>query len=134
MKAFVRSAKGLMAKMDELSIGWRIGLRVLMALNIAVPLFFLPRVEAQATLAAILLAFTTGTVIYARVGFVRLVGAMHWPWIPLLAFFVTRLEQIPANDFFGLWVRAVILTNGLTLISDIKDVTQYLAGNHQPVR
>jgi hypothetical protein len=56
-------------------------------------------------------------------------GLGHVFWFPLLYFLWTRLELIPADDFFGLWIRAVMLLDALSLTIDVVEVFRYLAGD-----
>jgi len=66
-----------MVKMFKIPVGWRIWLLALMAANMAVPLFFLHHIEAQAAFIAINVGFFTGVFLYKRQGFTRLLGLMH---------------------------------------------------------
>ncbi|MFQ5757910.1 MAG: hypothetical protein ACE5H7_17695, partial [Acidiferrobacterales bacterium] len=56
-------------------------------------------------------------------------GLGHILWIPLLYFLWMRLEQNPADDFFGLWIRVVMVLNALSLVIDVVDVVRYIAGD-----
>jgi hypothetical protein len=40
-----------------------------------------------------------------------------------------RLEQNPADDFFGLWLRVLMILNAASLIIDVIDVGRYIAGD-----
>ncbi len=53
----------------------------------------------------------------------------HLLWIPLLYFLWTRLDAIPANDAFGIWTRALMALNALSLVIDGIDVARYVAGD-----
>ena len=48
--------------------------------------------------------------------------------IPLLYFLWTRLDQIPADEFFGIWIRVLMTLNAVSLIIDAVDVGRYIAG------
>ena len=65
-------------------------------------------------------------------GFTRLLGLMHFFWIPLLIYFWTLLPEIPANGFLGIWIRSVICLNGISLVIDTVDVIRYIAGDRAP--
>jgi len=56
-------------------------------------------------------------------------GLGHIFWIPLLYFLWMRLEQNPADDFFGLWLRVLMILNAASLIIDVIDVGRYIAGD-----
>ena len=62
-------------------------------------------------------------------GFTRLLGLGHILWIPLLYFLWMRLGQNPADDFFGVWLRVLMILNAASLIIDVIDVGRYIAGD-----
>ena len=106
-------------------------LLLLVAANGVAPLFFLGRVEAQAVLAAMFIGTILMSLLTARFGFTRILGLGHILWIPLLGWLAFRLGQIPADDAFGLWVRGVMLLNGVSVVIDIADVVRYAAGDRK---
>ncbi len=124
MNAFIKFNRGLLA----MPLPWRLWLVLLLTLNLIAPLVFIERLEAQATLAALLVSMALMTVLTGLSGFSRLVGLGHIVWVPLLYFLWTRLGEIPAADAFGLWVRAVIAVNATSLVIDAVDVIRYAAG------
>ncbi len=125
MRAFIKFNKGLM----KMPMQWRIWLMLLVAVNMVVPFFFLDRLEAQIALGTIMLSMMLMTALTHLSGFTRLLGLGHVFWFPMLYFLLTRLDQIPADDFFGIWVRTLITLNALSLVIDVADVTRYIAGN-----
>ncbi len=56
------------------------------------------------------------TILTGVSGFNRLLGLGHIFWNPLLYFLWMRLGQIPADDFFGIWVRTLITLNAASLV------------------
>ncbi len=70
--------------------------------------------------------------IFASKRFVRLLGIGHVYWVPLVPWLWTRLPGFPPNDPFTVWMTAVIILNGVSLIIDVRDVRRYLAGEHAP--
>ncbi len=124
MNAFIKFNKGLLA----MPLPWRLWLLLLLALNLMAPLIFIGRVEAKATLGALLVSMALMTGLTRLSGFSRLLGLGHIVWIPLLSFLWTRLGEIPAADAFGLWVRAVIAIDATSLVIDAVDVIRYAAG------
>ena len=125
--AFIRFNKGML----KMPVPWQLWILLLVGVNLIVPLFFLDRLEARMVLAAFLLNFVVMTALTGLVGFTRLVGLGHLFWIPLVVFLWTRLEQIPAEGVFGLWVRALMAINVLCLVIDAVDVTRYIAGDRE---
>ena len=99
--------------------------------NLALPLVFLDRLEAQVVIGAALVSMMLMTILTGVYGFTRLVGIGHIPWIPLLYFLWMWLDRIPANDLFGIWVRALMVYNASSLIIDFVDVIRYIAGERE---
>jgi len=60
-------------------------------------------------------------------------GLGHIFWIPLLYFLGTHLDQIPPDDGFGVWVRALMVINATSLVIDAVDVLRYLAGERMEI-
>ena len=127
MHAFIKFNKGLL----RMPIQWQLWLLLLVSFNLVVPLFYLDRLEAQVVVGALLVSMTLMTLLTALTGFTRLLGLGHIVWLPLLYFLWTRLDQIPAEDFFGLWVRALMAINAASLVIDAVDVIRYLAGDRK---
>ena len=125
MGAFIKFNKGVM----KMPIHWRLWLALLVIVNLVIPLFFLNRLEAQVVAGTLIASVILMTGLTALSGFTRLLGLGHILWIPLLYFLWMRLEQNPADDFFGLWLRVLIILNAASLIIDVIDVGRYIAGD-----
>lgn len=67
----------------------------------------------------------------SRFGFTRILGLGRLPWLPLLVWLAFRLENIPAEDVFGLWIRGVMLINSVSLLLDGADVVRYASGDRK---
>lgn len=102
---------------------------LLMAANGIVPFFFISTPEAQITLAAIALGAMIQMTLYSRVGFVRLLGVGHAPWLFLVPWLWLRLDAVPADGMFTSWMLAVIVLNSVSLLIDIADVARYAMGD-----
>ena len=127
MKSFIKFNKGMM----RMPFNWQLWLLLLVAVNVAIPLFFLGRLEAQLVLGTMVANMILMTVLTRLTGFSRLLGLGHFPWLLLLYFLWTQLEQIPAGDFFGIWIRVLMVVNTLSLVIDSVDVARYLAGERE---
>lgn len=127
MHAFIKFNKGIM----KMPVHWQLWLVLLLTVNLVVPLFFLDRVEAQIIVGALLASALLMTILTGVFGFNRILGLGHIFWIPLLYFLWLRLGQIPADDFFGIWVRALITLNAVSLVIDFVDVARYIAGDRE---
>jgi hypothetical protein len=80
---------------------------------------------AKAILAVFALSSTLMMVLYARFGFVRLLGLGHLPWVPLLAFVVTRIAE--ADGPFRLYLVIYALSAAVSLVFDTVDVYRHFA-------
>jgi len=125
--AFVKFNKGVM----RMPVQWQLWQMLLVVANLIVPILFLDRLESQMVLAAIVVAAGLMTLLTALTGFTRLLGLGHIPWVPLVYFLWTRLDQIPADDLFGLWLRILMVLNCLSLAIDTVDTIRYVAGERE---
>jgi hypothetical protein len=103
----------------------------LLTINMVLPLFFLNRMEAWIVLGALLASIILMTILTAHVGFTRLLGLGHIFWLPLIYFLLNRLDEIPAYQFYGIWVRSVMAINASSLIIDSIDVIRYITGDRE---
>ncbi len=129
LNALIKFNKGLM----KMPIPWRVWVLLLVLLNLVAPLFFLERAEARIVIAVFLVGALLMTLLTALTGFSRLLGLGHVLWFPLLYFLWTRLEGAPADEPFGIWLRAVMAINAVSLAIDATDVARYLAGERDEV-
>ena len=129
LDALIKFNKGLM----KMPIPWRVWVSLLVLVNLVVPLFFLERAEARIVIAVFLVGALLMTLLTALTGFSRLLGLGHVLWFPLLYFLWTRLEGAPADGPFGIWLRALMAINAVSLAIDATDVARYLAGERDEV-
>ncbi len=111
---------------------WIVWVAMLMAANGMVPLFYITTPEAQIALAAMMLGAMIQMTMYARMGFVRLLGVGHTPWLFLVPWLWLRLDAVPADGMFRNWMLAVIILNSISLLIDIADVARYAMGDRAP--
>ncbi len=112
---------------------WKAWIALLVAANGVAPLFFLPRLEAVATLATLLLAAVIQIAIFRRWGFVRLLGAAHFPWLVLVPWIWVRMYDIPPSEPFYAWMATLVAVDALSLTIDAVDVARYALGERAPV-
>ncbi len=125
MHSFIKFNRGML----KMPVHWQLWLLLLVTANLLIPLFFLARIEAQVVVATFAASVALTTALTGRYGFTRILGLGHVLWIPLLFFLWTRLDAIPANDAFGIWIRALMALNALSLVIDGIDVARYVAGD-----
>lgn len=111
---------------------WVVWLGLLLTANLVGPFFWLGAPEAQVTLLAFMLAALLQMVIFRRLGFVRLLGAGHSPWLFLVPWLAVGLGSAGLHSAFDYWVLSVIVLNGLSLVIDAADVVRWLRGERAP--
>jgi len=104
----------------------------LVAVNSAA-VFFIAHVEAQVTLGAVGVAVLAQALIYQRKRFIRVLGATHALWIPMLGWIVLRLGALPAREAaFRVWLITLLATNAVSLAIDAWDATRFTLGERRP--
>ena len=127
MQSFIKFNLGLIRSRPQV----RLWLLLLLAVNLASPLFFWQRTEAQVVLLALVASMGVMTVLTGFTGFTHLLGLGHIFWIPMNIWLWSRLDQIPAGDAFGVWIRVLIAVNTISLVIDAVDVGRYLTGDRE---
>ncbi len=127
VNAFIRFNKGVM----KMPFQWQLWLVVLVTANVVVPLFFLDRLEGKVVLVTLMASMILMTILTGIFGFTRVLGLGHIFWVPLIVFLWIRLGQNPADDFFGIWIRALMVINALSLVIDAVDLTRYFRGDQE---
>jgi len=128
MNVFTRGFVRFSAGVFRLPLGVKLWMLVLGVVNLLAPLWFFDRLEALFTLAAMFAAMILMNLLTGLQGFTRLLGLGHAPWIPLVAWLATRLPEFPPEEPFGLWLRAVVVFNTVSLVLDGRDVFRYWQG------
>ena len=127
MKALIKFVKGILGSPLHLQL-W---MGLLLALNLVSPIVFFERLEARVVLVTLAACLTLMTVFTGRSGYTRLLSAGHVFWIPLLIWLWTRLDHIPPEDAFGIWIRLLILVDAICLAIDGVEVVRYIAGRRE---
>jgi len=127
MRAFIKLNKGLL----KMPMQWKVWLMMLVTFNMIVPFFYLAHMEARIALGTIMISMMLMTMITHFSGFTRLLGFGHVFWFPMLYFFWTRLSQVPADNFYGIWLRTLMILNTGSLFIDVVDVSRYFSGHRE---
>lgn len=112
---------------------WVVWVGLLMAANLAGPLFWLGAPEAQATLLAFMLGAALQMAILRQLGFVRLLGIGHSPWLLLVPWLAVRLNWAGLHSVFDYWMLSVVVLNAVSLAIDATDVARWLRGERSPM-
>lgn len=105
---------------------------LLLVVNFIVPLFYLGSIEATVVLVCGLVGGGVQMWLFGRLGFVRLLGLGHAPWVPMVAWLLSRPTPMPTGDGFALWLWSVILVDSVSLAIDTTDVVRYVRGEREP--
>ncbi len=128
-----RRQLSLVSDAREFSMGWRIWMWLLMLVNLIAPLFFPREPEAWAALGSYFLAAAVIIPLHRRLGWVRLLGVGHFPWLLLLPWLYSRLLSGSPDGALRIWIIAALLVNTACLAIDIVDICRYLAGDRAPI-
>lgn len=110
-------------------------LRWLLLINFLPALIFIRHTQARWTLAALLIMLAINTPLSLMFGFGKVLALPHLlVWIPLLAYLAQewksdRLSPAPA---FRIWIAAVMATNLISVVFDVRDSALFLSGDHAP--
>ncbi len=95
-------------------------------------LVFLDTRYGLLNLLAVLTGISVMAVIYARLGFVRLLGIGHIFWIPILVWFAFDLPDKTQDPALYYWVLSLIMFNSISLVIDTIDVLRFAGGDRKP--
>lgn len=115
----------------RMPLPWRLWVAALFMTNMG-SLVLLPRMEAWVVLGSLCLGALLQNVIFARFGFVRLLGLGHVHWFAMLTWLPFRLDSVSDESWLHCWVLAVIILCGMSLVIGLIDVLRYLRGEREP--
>lgn len=98
----------------------------------AVCLLFITHIEAQVVLAVTGVAVAIQTLIYQRIGFTRILGAVHILWVPMFLWMATRIETITSDPGLTNWLILLLATNLVSMVVDTTDVVRFIRGERAP--
>ncbi len=110
---------------------WPIWMGLLILANLVSPLFFLGTLEATVVLVGFAASVTLMLTLFARFGFVRLLGLGHTPWLFTVPWLAMRLSEEGGGGPFYYWLLGVVVLDGLSLVIDAVDVVRYWKGERQ---
>lgn len=118
-----------LSALNQLPLGWRLWVGVLVLLNLVVPFFFSRKREAKVVIAVFLAQGTLMMGLFWAQGFTRLLGVAHFGWFWLLCpLWTGPLPNSESTTPWGLWLRAVVAADAVSLSIDVIDVVRYLLG------
>ncbi len=110
---------------------WPLWMLLLVALNLVPPLFFLGTPEAKVVLVGMIVSATLMLTLFARFGYVRLLGIGHAPWLFTIPWLCSRFDEAAMSGLFYYWLFAVVFFDSISLVIDTVDVARYWRGERQ---
>jgi hypothetical protein len=99
----------------------------------AAGVMFIDHAEGLVALGAVGVAVTLQALIYQRKNFVRILGATHILWLPMLGWMASRIPGLPEDERgLRIWLIALIATNSVSLAIDAWDAARDLRGEQHP--
>lgn len=95
-------------------------------------LYFITNIEGLVVFLTTGVAIIIQTLIYQRIGFVRLLGVAHLLWLPMFAWILSRWDLIAAEPQLQNWLIILAITNAISFIIDSVDVFRFWRGERMP--
>jgi hypothetical protein len=130
MKSLIEFHKKLLG----MKFPWNVWVGMLAMINMVGGLVYIRTMEGQLALGGLMLGFLVMWGIYAKKGFVRLLGLGHLiAWPPLMIWYAKVIYEGKTEGAFESWLLLVLVVNGISLIIDLVDVVRYSLGDRQPL-
>ncbi len=127
-KAFIGFNKGVLAMAKP----WQAWMVLLVTVNLVLPFFFLGKPEAIVALVGVIASMFIMLTLFAKFGFVRLLGLGLFPWLFTVPWLGLQLVQTIESGPFFYWLFAIVVINSISLVIDTVDVARYWMGDRQP--
>jgi len=111
---------------------WQFWMVLLVAANFVLPFFFLGTPEAIVVLAGAGVSLVIMLTLFAKLGYVKLLGLGHIPWLFTVPWLWLQLGQTIESGPFYYWLLAVVVLDSISLVIDAVDVARYWKGERQP--
>lgn len=92
---------------------------------------FLNSLEGRVVFISALFAASTMTLIYQRLGFVRILGVAHIYWIPMLIWLIPHISGL--GGALKSWAALLVLINFVSIVMDVRDAIRYVRGEREPI-
>ncbi|MCB1135341.1 MAG: hypothetical protein KDK78_03635 [Chlamydiia bacterium] len=106
--------------------GWML---LLILMNFAAPMYFIRKFESKVVFVVFIINCVLMATLTAQFGYTRMLGIGHFLWFPMLWWINRRAKHFSMGQPFGLWLRALIVVNSISLLLDVIDVMRYILGD-----
>lgn len=121
--------------LGSMPAGWRLWVLGLVVMNSIIPLFFIGRRQARVVVAVFLIQGAFMFWLFRLQGFTRLLGLAHFGWIGLLYYLWRSADwESEPRAPWGIWLRALVTVDAISLAIDIADALRFLFGDWTPWR
>jgi hypothetical protein len=111
---------------------WQVWMVLLVLVNFVLPFFFLGTPEATVVLVGGMASMVIMMSMFAKFGFVRLLGLGHFPWLFTVPWLALQLSQTIESGAFYYWLLAVVVMDSISLVIDGVDAVRYWRGERTP--
>lgn len=108
---------------------WQAWAHFIIFINIGGACLFWNQELSLWVVASMFASFAVGLLIVYIHGFTKLIGLMHLAWIPMITHAIALLDIADITSPFGLWIRLLLIVNGVTLAVDTINIARYILGN-----
>ena len=113
---------------------WNLWVMLMGGINMVGGLVFFNSLVGKLALAALGLAMMIMWAVYAKYGFVRLLGLGHLvAWPGLVWYGINLIQKGSSDQYFSYWLWGLVIVNSISLVIDLVDVIRYLMGTRQPL-
>ena len=107
-------------------------IRWLGVMNMACIFFVWKHYQARWVAVAMLIVIAANVPIAMALGLVKALAIPHlFAWIPLVVYLAMQVRKgkVQTKSIFGIWVLMLMVTNTVSIIFDIRDTVEYIAGD-----
>ena len=125
LKAFEVFSAGI----HSLDWYWLSWIYLMVLINGIIPFFFLPRFTSIIVLISATTGFFLGLILTHALGYSRILGLMHLPWIPMVSFqmYYFYKQKFKPKSLHDYWFILSLLISVLSLAIDFHDIFSYIS-------
>ena len=124
----------LFTQLTKMPLLWKVWVLLLFSINLSGGIAFIDNAAGKSAIVSLVGAAIVMAVIYARHGFVRLLGLGRILfWLPMeIEFSLNLIKGNPQGLFFA-WLLTLLIINGICICMDFIDVIRFALGDSKPV-
>lgn len=124
----------VLTKFYNIPLVWKLWLLLLLVINFGGGITFVDYSAGKSAIVSLVGATIIMAIIYARLGFVRLLGLGRILfWLPMEVEFSLDLIEGNPQGLFCAWLLTVLVLNGISICLDFVDIVRYALGDTGPI-